>query len=136
MQLIQIKCELVDIKIKDNKSAIVLKEIVNGTHHEIIVDEAILRIKKRLLEQYNDDERNGVYLTRGMTNIDINTQGDIWDINQEDFIWYTFSKEDVLNVVNKAELSIPIDHDKVNDIAERLLNENVDFVKTKLKMEV
>jgi len=35
------------------------------------------------------------------------------------------------------KISIPIDHDKVNDIAERLLNENVDFVKNKnLKMEV
>jgi len=90
MQPIQIKCELVDVKIKDNKSAIVLKEIINCIQHEIIVDEAVLRIKKRLLEQYNGDERKGIYLTRGMTNIDINTQGDIWDINQEDFIWYTF----------------------------------------------
>jgi len=128
MQPIQIKCELVDVKIKDNKSAIVLKEIINCIQHEIIVDEAVLRIKKRLLEQYNGDERKGIYLTRGMTNIDINTQGDIWDINQEDFIWYTFSRKDVMrNIINETKISIPIDHDKVNDIAERLLNENVDL---------
>jgi len=120
MQPIQIKCELVDVKIKDNKSAIVLKEIVNGTQHEIIVDEVVFRIKKRLLEQYNGDKRNGIYLTRGMTNIDINTKGDIWDINQEDWIWYTFNKEDVMNVVNKTEVSIPVDYEKIKEIAEEL----------------
>ena len=78
-----------------------MKELTNNTHHEIIVDESLGRNKQRLMEQYNGDERNGIYLTRGMTNIDINTKGDIWDINQEDWNWYTFSKEDVINVVNK-----------------------------------
>jgi len=31
------------------------------------------------------------------------------------------------NIINETKISIPIDHDKVNDIAERLLNENVDL---------
>ena len=123
MKLIQIKCELIGIKEKGNNklgTIIILKELNSNTQHEIIVDESLGRIKQRLIEQYNGDERKGIYLTRGMTNIDINTKGDTWDINQEDFIWYTFSKEDVINVVNKTELSISIDHDKIKEIAERL----------------
>ena len=92
-----------DFKEKGNNklgTIITLRELDNNTQHEIIVDENIQRVKQRLIEQYYGDERDGIYLTRGMTNIDINTKGDIWDINQEDFIWYTFSKEDVINVVN------------------------------------
>jgi len=106
MQSKQIKCELIGIKEKGNNklgTIITLRELANNTQHEIIVDESLGRVKQRLIEQYNGDKRNGIYLTRGMINIDINTKGDIWDINQEDFIWYTFSKEDVMNVVNKTE---------------------------------
>jgi len=126
----QIKCELVGIKRRtDNKIGIVitLRELTNNNNYEIIVDESLDRVKQRLTEQYYGDERDGIYLTRGMTNIDINTKGDMWDINQEDWNWYTFSKEDVLSVVNKTEVSIPIDSDKVNEIAKRLLNENVNL---------
>jgi len=65
-------------------------------------------------------ERKGIYLTRGMTNIDINTQGDIWDINQEDWNWYTFSKEDVLRNIINSKTSIPIDYERIKKIAEEL----------------
>ena len=123
MQPIQIKCELIGLKRReDNKvgTIIILKELTKNIRHEIIVDESLGRVKPRFLQQYYGDERNGIYLTRGVTNIDINTKGDIWDINQEDWIWYTFSKEDVLKNVNKTELSIPIDYDKIKEIAEEL----------------
>ena len=79
-------------------SSIILKELSNNNCHEIIVDESAQRVELRLLEQYLDDPRDGVFLTRGMTNVDINTKGDIWDINQEDWNWYTFNKQDVLSL--------------------------------------
>ena len=100
MQPTQIKCELVGIKRRDDTdtgTVFILRELTNNKYHEIIVDEATGRVKPRLIQQYYGDERDGIYLTRGMTNIDINTKGDMWDINQEDWNWYTFSKEDVLN---------------------------------------
>ena len=97
-----------------------MKELTNNTHHEIIVDEPLGRIKQRLTEQYNGDKRNGIYLTRNMTNIDISIKGDIWDINQEDFIWYTFSKEDVLRNIINSKTSIPIDYERIKEIAEEL----------------
>jgi len=102
----QIKCELLEIKRReDNNTGIVfvLREIADYTHYEIIVDESLEYVKNRLIQQYYGDERDGIYLTRGMTNIDINTKGDIWDINQEDWNWYTFSKEDVLKNILKGE---------------------------------
>jgi len=124
MKPTQIKCELIGLeRRKDNKvgTIIILKELANNTKHEIIVDESLGRVKPRLIQQYYGDSRDGIYLTRNMTNIDINTQGDIWDINQEDWIWYTFSKEDVLkNVIDKDKVSIPIDYEKIKEIAEGL----------------
>jgi len=101
----QIKCELVGIKRREDTdigTVFVLREIADYIHYEIIVDESLGRVKNRLKEQYYGDERDGIYLTRNMTNIDINTKGDMWDINQEDWNWYVFSKEDVLkNIINK-----------------------------------
>ena len=124
MKPTQIKCELVGLKRRiDNKvgTIIILKELANNTKHEIIVDEALGRVKQRLIQQYHGDSRDGIYLTRGMTNIDINTKGDIWDINQEDWNWYIFDKEDVLkNIINKNETSIPIDYEKIKEIVEEL----------------
>jgi len=74
-------------------------ELDNNNCHEIVVDESVSRVKSRLQEQYMGDPRDGVFLSRGMTNININTKGDIWDINQEDWNWYTFSKTDVLDIL-------------------------------------
>jgi len=101
MHPIQIKCELISVRERKDRrvgSSIVLKELGNNNCYEILADESTDRVKTRLLEQYNGDSRDGIYLSRMMTNIDINTKGDIWDINQEDWIWYTFSKHDVLNL--------------------------------------
>ena len=123
MQPKQIKCELIGLRKRGNNklgTIITLKELDSNTQHEIIVDESLGRVKQRLIEQYNGNERNGIYLTRGMTNIDINTKGDIWDINQEDFIWYTFSKEDVLRNIINSKTSIPIDYERIKEIAEEL----------------
>jgi len=123
MQPKQIKCELIGLRKRGNNklgTIITLKELTNNTHHEIIVDEPLGRIKQRLTEQYNGDKRNGIYLTRNMTNIDISIKGDIWDINQEDFIWYTFSKEDVLRNIINSKTSIPIDYERIKEIAEEL----------------
>jgi len=123
MQPKQIKCELIGLRKRGNNklgTIITLKELDSNTQHEIIVDESLGRVKQRLIEQYNGNERNGIYLTRGMTNIDINTKGDIWDINQEDWIWYTFSKEDVLRNIINSKTSIPIDYERIKEIAEEL----------------
>lgn len=103
MKPVQIKCELINVRErKDGRlgSSIILKEIINNNCHEIVVDESVNRVKTRLLEQYDNGEskRDGIYLSRMMTNIDINTKGDTWDINQEDWNWYTFSKHDVRNL--------------------------------------
>ena len=98
----QVKWELINVRErKDGKigSSIILKELDNNNCHEIVVDESVSRVKSRLQEQYMGDPRDGVFLSRGMTNININTKGDIWDINQEDWNWYTFSKTDVLDIL-------------------------------------
>lgn len=102
MKPTQIKCELINVRERTDRktgSSIVLKELGNNNYYEIQVDESIDYVKLRLLEQYNGDSRDGVFLSRFMTNIDINTKGDTWDINQEDWNWYTFSKHDVRNLV-------------------------------------
>ena len=101
MKPVQIKCELINVRERiDGKmgSSIILKELNNNNCHEILVDESAERVKSRLLEQFNGDPRDGVFLSRGMINIDINTKGDTWDINQEDWNWYTFAKSDVLSL--------------------------------------
>jgi len=103
----QVKCELINVRErKDGKmgSSIILKELGNNNCHEIMIDESFSRVKSRLQEQYIGDPRDGVFLSRGMTNININTKGDIWDINQEDWNWYTFSKTDVLNLIEAQEV--------------------------------
>lgn len=97
----KIECEL--IRVRERKDgrigcAFVLKELNLNSYHEINIDESIEHVKARLLEQYNGDPREGIFLSRGMTNIDINTKGDTWDINQEDWNWYTFSKQDILKI--------------------------------------
>lgn len=97
-----IKCTLLDVKKsskKDgNKTAIILKEINKDILHQILVDESVQRVIQRLKEQYDGDEREGVFLSRGMINVNINTKGESWDINQEDFNWYTFNRSDVINL--------------------------------------
>jgi len=128
MKPIQIKCELIGLerrKDTDTGTVFILKELTNNTRHKIIVDESLGHVKHRLKEQYYGDLRSGIYLTRNMTNIDVNTKGDIWDINQEDWNWYTFSKEDILkNIIDKDKVqdkvSIPIDYEKIKEIAEGL----------------
>jgi len=101
----QIKCELIGLKRRDNTdtgAVFILKELANNNLHEIIVDESLGHVKRRLKEQYCGDTRDGIYLTRNMTNIDVNTEDDIWNINQEDWIWYTFSKGDILkNIIGE-----------------------------------
>ena len=96
-----INCELIKITNRNDKSTgarIILKELMNDICHEILVDESVSRVKTRLMEQYQgNDEREGVYLSKGMINVNINTRGDVWDISQEDWHWYKFSKEDILN---------------------------------------
>ena len=102
MKPVQINVKLIDITERaDGKmeSAIVLEDLRNQNIINILVDESCSRVKTRLLEQYNGDERHGVFLSRGMINININTYTDIWDINQEDWNWYTFAKSDVRNMV-------------------------------------
>jgi len=101
MKPVQIQCELINVrKRKDFRlgSSIILKELNSNNCYEIVVDESINYVKTRLLEQYNGDSRDGVFLTDGMKNIDINTKRDPWDINLEDNKWYTFSKEDILGL--------------------------------------
>lgn len=101
MKPVQIDCELINVRKRKDRltgSSIILKELNKNEYHEISVDESVDYVKLRLMEQYNGDARDGVFLTRFMTNIDINTKGDIWDINQEDFTWYSFSKHDVRNL--------------------------------------
>jgi len=105
MKPVQVKCKLMNVtKRKDFNlgSIIVLEELTNQNIHEIVVDESITYVKTRLLEQFQGDPRDGVFLSRMMTNININTKSDVWDINQEDWNWYTFSKQDVLSVTKQC----------------------------------
>ena len=103
MRPIKITCKFINVTERiDGKmgSTIVLEEPISHKVHRIIVDESVDRVKTRLSEQLKDDPRDGVFLSRGITNININTHGDVWDINQEDLNWYSFWRQDVLNFVN------------------------------------
>jgi len=103
MKPVQIKCKLITITDRtDGKmgTSFIFQELDNpNISHKVVVDESIRHVRIRLCEQFDGDPRDGIYLTRGMTNININTKGDIWDINQEDWNWYTFSKNDVCSEI-------------------------------------
>ncbi|MBD5589090.1 hypothetical protein [Clostridium botulinum] len=91
-----IKCRLLDIKTQNKGygADIILKNIGN--------DENIERIKGKLKEQYEgNSDKDKIYLTRSMTNIDINADTDYkeWCINEEDLNYYVFNKKDVLNFI-------------------------------------
>ena len=98
---IQIKCKLIGIserKDGNTRTIITLLELENQKTHEILVDESCTRVRARLMEQFNGDTRDGIFLSRMMTNIDIDTKGVTWSINQEDWIWYIFPRTDILNL--------------------------------------
>jgi len=123
MKPVQIKCKLISVTKRADgrmRSTITLLELGNQNTHEILVDESIRHVRIRLQEQFNGDSRDGIYLTKGMTNVDINTKGDIWDINQEDWNWYTFSKDDVLNAISNIP-KIEINLESIKEISDKLI---------------
>lgn len=104
MDIENIECKLVDVKQLDMGSHITLQRKDNNEIITIAVDENVSRIIKRLKEQYEgDDSREGIYLSRMMTNIDISTDDDVWYINQEDKKYYTFDKNDVVDIIERYE---------------------------------
>ncbi|GAA0082876.1 hypothetical protein [Clostridium sp. CTA-6] len=99
-----IQCKLTNIKTqsKGYGTDIILKNIGNDENYIIKVDENIERIKEKLKEQYKgNSDKDKIYLSRSMTNIDINADKDDkeWCINEEDFNYYIFNKEDVFNFI-------------------------------------
>lgn len=93
-----IKCKLVDVKSKNNGSEFKLENRDNEESYVIKVDESIERIKNRVKDVI-EGERDTIYLTRMMTNIDINAKGDSWDINEEDWNYYQFDRKEILNIL-------------------------------------
>lgn len=101
MRIEFIKTKLVDIEeYENNKSNICLKRIDSNETINIIVDESIIRIFHRINDVLQG-ERDGIYLSRGMINININCDNNKWQINQEDGKYYEFNKKDVLNILRE-----------------------------------
>ncbi|HCL4447221.1 TPA: hypothetical protein N2D16_002826 [Clostridium botulinum] len=99
-----IKCRLLDIKTQNKGygADIILKDVGNDGNYIIKVDENIEGIKGKLKEQYEgNSDKDKIYLTRSMINIDINADTDYkeWCINEEDLNYYVFNKDDVLNFI-------------------------------------
>lgn len=105
-----LKSRLVDIQQKDGSKIgtdIILKRLDCRKNVTIEVDESLQRVCKRFIEQYQgDDSRDGVYLSNGMLNIDVNTENDEWMITNGNGIYYAFSKSDVSTVLDLETTNI------------------------------
>lgn len=100
MEIKHIMCELLKIEKMEIGCQLVLQNISTENKYIVIVDESLERVKKRLKEQYlGNTSKEGVYLSRSMTNIDINTVNDDWYIDEEGTEIYHFNKEDVKKVL-------------------------------------
>lgn len=100
-----IACKLIEIKSNITKGTdFILDEIDKTNKREIItitVDESIERVRNRFEEHLSgEDQRDGIYLSRGMININIHLHCNEFDINQEDLKWYVFDKNDVEKAFN------------------------------------
>lgn len=92
-----INCDLVNIVEENNKSKFLLQDIKNEIH-SIEVDESIKRITE-CVRQVIEGKREYIYLSRCMVDIDINTKGNRWDINEETSVYYTFDKSDIIKIL-------------------------------------
>lgn len=102
MEFKDVECKLVDIKQVENGSSIILHRKDNIEMVTINVDENVSRVINRIKEQYDcTDGREGVYLSRGMTNIDISTVSDKWYIHEGDVNYYIFDKDDVVSIIER-----------------------------------
>lgn len=90
-----IKCNLIDIKQLDRGSYFALQRTDNKEIETIYVDESKERILSRIQDVFNG-ERENIYLSRCMTNIDISTSKNYdWSINEETGKYYEFNQNDV-----------------------------------------
>ncbi|QUH22074.1 hypothetical protein [Alkaliphilus sp. B6464] len=98
-----IKSKLIEIRKRKDRNfgtEFVLKDLKTEETTIIQVDENIDGIKSLFKKQIDGtDTREGIYLSKGMRNINIFLKRDEFDMNQEDFNWYLFSKEDVIKLV-------------------------------------
>jgi hypothetical protein len=103
------ECILEDIRTQEKGygSEFVLKDKNTQENYTIKVDESIERIANRIQQQVSgNSEKDGIYLSRCMTNIDINTRGDKWDINEEALIYYGFDKQEAIGIVERLGVAL------------------------------
>ena len=94
MNIEHIKCNLIDIKQLDKGSYFALQRTDNKEIETIYVDESKERILSRI-QDVLDGERENIYLSRCMTNIDISTSKNYdWVIDEETGKYYTFNQRD------------------------------------------
>ena len=94
-----IDSKLVNIENNKNKSNILLERVDNKKIVNIIVDESVVRITNRIKDALQG-ERDKIYLSRCMINIDIDCRGDEWIIDEEDGRYYKFDKSDIMEIIN------------------------------------
>ena len=94
-----IDSKLVNIENNKNKSNILLERVDNKKIVNIIVDESVVRITNRIKDALQG-ERDKIYLSRCMINIDIDCRGDEWIIDEEDGKYYKFDKSDIMEIIN------------------------------------
>lgn len=117
-----IKCNLVDIKSLDRGSYFALQRKDNKEIVSICVDESKERIFSRMQDVLNG-ERENIYLSRCMTNIDISTSKNYdWSINEETGKYYEFNQSDVEELAKDNKFARFLDKDRITTA-----NLDVDF---------
>ena len=96
-----IDSKLINIENNKNKSNILLERVDNNEMVNIIIDESVVRIANRIRDALQG-ERDKIYLSRCMTNINIDCRGNEWIIDEEDGKYYKFNKNDItkLEILN------------------------------------
>ena len=80
-----------------NKSNILLERVDNNEMVNIIVDESVVRIANRIRDALQG-EREKIYLSRCMTNIDVDCRGNEWIIDEEDGRYKKKKKNDIMKL--------------------------------------
>lgn len=100
MDIEYVNCKLIAIKQLDRGSYIALKRIIDDEIVTICVNDSKEKIESRMREVLKGERKN-IYLSNGMTNVNINTSiNQDWDIHEETGTYYKFKKNDVEELLN------------------------------------